>query len=73
MDSIIKQVVREELRRSNSSRAETASSTNQDDQRRPKTPGGVLPYKGLMGTCSQPGYVFRDFCHKQCIDFIIKK
>ena len=25
----------------------------------------VLPYKGLMGTCSQPGYVFRDFCLKQ--------
>ena len=23
--------------------------------------GGVLPYKGLMGTCGQPGYVFRDF------------
>ena len=33
--------------------------------------GGALPYKGLMGTCSQPGYVFRDFCHKQGIDFII--
>ena len=40
MDSIIRQVVREELRRSNSSRAETASSTNQDDQGRPKTTGG---------------------------------
>ena len=26
---------------------------------------GVLPYKGLMGTCGQPGYVFRDFCLKQ--------
>ena len=24
-------------------------------------PAGVLPYKGLMGTCGQPGYVFRDF------------
>ena len=23
---------------------------------------GVLPYKGSIGTCSQPGYVFRDFC-----------
>ena len=23
--------------------------------------GGVLPYKGLMGTCGQSGYVFRDF------------
>jgi len=33
--------------------------------------GGVLPYKGLMGTCGQPGYVFRDFCLKQCIEFII--
>ena len=34
-------------------------------------PGGVLPYKGLMGTCSQPGYVFRDFCLKQGIDLSI--
>ena len=34
------------------------------------TPGGrVLPQKGLMG--GQPGYVFRDFCLKQGIDFII--
>ena len=33
--------------------------------------GGVLPYNGLMGTCGQPGYVFRDFCLKQGIDFII--
>ena len=32
---------------------------------------GVLPYKGLMGTCGQPGYAFRDFCLKQGIDFII--
>ena len=32
--------------------------------------GGVHPYKGLMGTCGQPGYVFRDFCLKQGIDFI---
>ena len=31
------------------------------------TRGVVLPYKGLMGTCGQPGYVFRDFC----IEFII--
>ena len=30
-----------------------------------------LPYKGLMGTCGQPGYVFRDFCLKQGIEFII--
>ena len=34
------------------------------------TPQGVLPYKGLMGTYGQPGYVFRDFCLKQGIDFI---
>ena len=33
--------------------------------------GGELPYKGLMGTCGQPGYVFRDFCLKQGIEFII--
>ena len=24
-----------------------------------------------MGTCGQPGYVFRDICLKQGIDFII--
>ena len=33
--------------------------------------GGVLPYKGLMGTCGQPGYVFREFCLEQGIEFII--
>ena len=33
--------------------------------------GGVLPYKALMGTCGQPGYVFRDFCLEQGIKFII--
>ena len=33
--------------------------------------GGVLPHKGLMRTCDQPGYVFRDFCLKQGIEFII--
>ena len=33
--------------------------------------GGVLPYKGLLGTCGQPGYVFRDFCLKQGIEFFI--
>ena len=36
-----------------------------------RDPRGVLPYKGLMGTCGQPGYVFRDFCLKQGIEFII--
>ena len=34
-------------------------------------PGGVLPCKGLLGTCGQPGYVFWDFCLKQGIEFII--
>ena len=33
--------------------------------------GGVLLYKGLMGTCGQPGYVLGDFCLKQGIDSII--
>ena len=38
----------------------------------PRGGGGVLPYKGLTGTCGQPGYVFRDFCLiKQGIEFII--
>ena len=37
----------------------------------PDSPGGVLPYKGLMGTCGQQGYVFRDFCLEQGIEFII--
>ena len=32
---------------------------------------GILPYKGLMGTCGQPGYVFRDFCLTKGIEFII--
>ena len=33
--------------------------------------GGLLPYKGLMGTCGQSGYVLRDFRLKWGIDFII--
>ena len=33
--------------------------------------GGILPYKGLMGMCGQPGYVLRDFCLKRAIEFII--
>ena len=37
MDSIIRQAVREELRRLSSSRPEAASSTNQDDQEEVKT------------------------------------
>ena len=32
---------------------------------------GVLPYKGLLGTCGQPGYVSRDFCLEQGIDLSI--
>ena len=32
---------------------------------------GVVPYKGLMETCGQPGSVSRDFCLKEGIDFII--
>ena len=32
---------------------------------------GATPFKGLMGTCGQPGYVLRDFCLKQGIEFII--
>ena len=31
--------------------------------------GGVLPYKVLMGTCGQWGYIFRDFCLKKGIAF----
>ena len=37
----------------------------------PRGGGGLLSYKGLMGTCGPPGYVFQDFCLKQCIGFII--
>ena len=49
----------------------------QVSKKRQKSPGGgggggrILPYKDLMGTCGQPGYVFRDFCLKQGIEFII--
>ena len=41
MDSIIRQAVREELRRSSCSRPETASSTNQDDQGRSENKSGA--------------------------------
>ena len=40
------------------------------------TPRRVLPYKGLMGTYGQPGYVFRYFCLKQgrkISDFCLKQ
>ena len=32
---------------------------------------GSTPYKGLMETGGQPGFVFRYFCLKQDIDFIM--
>ena len=32
---------------------------------------GDTPLQGLMGTCGQPRYVFRDFCLEQGIEFII--
>ena len=41
------------------------------DERTTPGGGGVLPYKGLMGTCGQPGYVSWDFCLKQGIEVII--
>ena len=37
----------------------------------PPRGGGVFPYKGLMGTCGQPGYVFQDFCLNQGIGLSI--
>ena len=51
--------------------ASTISCVDVKWQRYPPGGGGVLPYKGLMGTCGQPGYVFRDFCLKQGIELII--
>ena len=53
------------------SRPAVARSPSPSTSLRVPNPGGVLPYKGLMGTCGQPGYVFRDFCLKQGIEFII--
>ena len=49
MDSIIRQVVREELRRSNSSRQETASSANQDDRGRSKSESGAAGSSRTVG------------------------
>ena len=49
MDSIIRQVVQEELRRSNSSRPETASSTNQDDQGRSENESGAAGSSRTVG------------------------
>ena len=50
MDSIIRQVVREELiRRSNSSRPETASSTNEDDQGRSENESGEAGSSRTVG------------------------
>ena len=34
-------------------------------------PPGGTPLEGLNGDVRQPGYVFRDFCLKQGIEFII--
>ena len=48
-----------------------ACESKQLPYRFPGGGGGVLPYKGLMGTCGQPGYVFRDFSLEQGIEFII--
>ena len=49
----------------------SSSKSKHQDSSEARGGGGVLPYKGLMGTCGQPGYVFRDFCLKQGIEFII--
>ena len=49
MESIIRQVVREELKRSNSSRPETASSTNQDDQGRSENESGAAGSSRTVG------------------------
>ena len=49
MDSIIRQAVREELRRSSSSRPETASSTNQDDQGRSENESGAAGSSRTVG------------------------
>ena len=46
-------------------RTENVRSEVAVDTGNPGGGGGVLPYKGLMGACGQPGYVFRDFCLKQ--------
>ena len=32
--------------------------------------GRVRPYKGLIGPCRQPGYVFWDFCLKQVVSIL---
>ena len=54
MDSIIRQAVREELRRSSSSRPETASSTNQDDQGRSENESGLDHHEVRFITNSGP-------------------
>ena len=51
MDSIIRQAVREELRRSSSSRPETASSTNQDDQGRSENESDAVGSSRTVGRC----------------------
>ena len=52
MDSIIRQAVRDELRRSSSSRPETASSTNQDDQGRSENESGAAGSSRTVGRLS---------------------
>ena len=52
MDSIIRQAVREELRRSSCSRPEAASSTNQDDQGRSENESGAAGSSRTVGRLS---------------------
>ena len=52
MDSIIRQAVREELRRSSCSRPEAASSTNQDDQGRSENESGAAGSSLTVGRLS---------------------
>ena len=63
-------LVRKKSKQTNSNNDEK-KQTNKIRENKDPGGGGVLPYKGLMGTCGQPGYVFRDFCLKQGIEFII--
>ena len=55
MDSIIRQAVREELRRSSSSRPVTASSTNQDDHGRSENESGAAGSSGSSFTSRTVG------------------
>ena len=44
-----------------SSSTTTNDDDDDDDDDDDNDTGGVLPYKGLMGTCGQPVYIFRNF------------